>query len=84
MVSELHLGEAFSLRLWLKPKRWEHILNMFFSPVKFDTEQLPPILNALETTNGGQKLVLEVAVSRECSMSFSVNTYANSYIATSG
>ena len=32
--------------------------------VKFDTEQLPPILNALETDNGGQKLVLEVAVSR--------------------
>lgn len=32
--------------------------------VKFDTEKLPPILNALETLNGGQKLVLEVAVSR--------------------
>lgn len=30
--------------------------------VKFDTEQLPPILNALETSNAGQKLVLEVAV----------------------
>ncbi|KAL1983358.1 hypothetical protein VTN96DRAFT_10417 [Rasamsonia emersonii] len=29
--------------------------------VKFDTEQLPPILNALETDNNGQKLVLEVA-----------------------
>ncbi|KXT17371.1 hypothetical protein AC579_3844 [Pseudocercospora musae] len=29
--------------------------------VKFGSEQLPPILNALETTNGGQKLVLEVA-----------------------
>ncbi|KAG9236137.1 alpha-glucan branching enzyme [Amylocarpus encephaloides] len=29
--------------------------------VKFDTEKLPPILNALETDNGGQKLVLEVA-----------------------
>ncbi|OCL07830.1 glycoside hydrolase family 13 protein [Glonium stellatum] len=29
--------------------------------VKFDTEQLPPILNALTTDNGGQKLVLEVA-----------------------
>ncbi|CAK3854396.1 ATP synthase subunit beta, mitochondrial [Lecanosticta acicola] len=29
--------------------------------VKFPTDQLPPILNALETTNGGQKLVLEVA-----------------------
>ena len=30
--------------------------------VKFDTEQLPPILNALETENNGQKLILEVAV----------------------
>jgi len=30
--------------------------------VKFDTEQLPPILNALETDNGGNKLILEVAV----------------------
>merc|ERR1711981_1148183 len=29
--------------------------------VKFDTEQLPAILNALETENNGQKLVLEVA-----------------------
>ncbi|EMF15501.1 ATP synthase subunit beta [Sphaerulina musiva SO2202] len=29
--------------------------------VKFPTDQLPPILNALETTNGGQKLVLEVS-----------------------
>ena len=31
-------------------------------PVKFDTEALPPILNALTTENNGQKLVLEVAV----------------------
>lgn len=31
--------------------------------VKFDTETLPSILNGLETDNGGQKLVLEVAVS---------------------
>ncbi|KXL42717.1 hypothetical protein M433DRAFT_82096 [Acidomyces richmondensis BFW] len=29
--------------------------------VKFDTEQLPPILNALTTDNNGNKLVLEVA-----------------------
>jgi F-type H+-transporting ATPase subunit beta len=29
--------------------------------VKFDSDSLPPILNALETTNNGQKLVLEVA-----------------------
>jgi F-type H+-transporting ATPase subunit beta len=32
--------------------------------VKFDTAKLPPILNALVTTNNNQKLVLEVAVSR--------------------
>lgn len=38
--------------------------NIYLSNVvKFDTEQLPPILNALETENGGQKLILEVAVS---------------------
>jgi F-type H+-transporting ATPase subunit beta len=30
--------------------------------VKFDSDQLPPILNALETENNGQRLVLEVAV----------------------
>lgn len=30
--------------------------------VKFEGENLPLILNALETDNGGQKLVLEVAV----------------------
>ena len=30
--------------------------------MKFDTDALPPILNALETENDGQKLVLEVAV----------------------
>ncbi|KAI9053962.1 hypothetical protein LZ554_002906 [Drepanopeziza brunnea f. sp. 'monogermtubi'] len=29
--------------------------------VKFDTDKLPPILNALETNNGGNKLILEVA-----------------------
>merc|ERR1712093_563809 len=29
--------------------------------VKFDTDKLPPILNALETDNGGQKLILEDA-----------------------
>lgn len=32
------------------------------STVKFDTDKLPPILNALETNNNGHKLVLEVAV----------------------
>jgi hypothetical protein len=36
--------------------------NRWLRAVKFDTEQLPPILNALETDNGGQKLILEVAV----------------------
>lgn len=34
--------------------------------MKFDGENLPPILNALETNNGGQKLVLEVAVCGPC------------------
>jgi hypothetical protein len=34
-----------------------------FNIVKFDTDQLPAILNALETDNGGNRLVLEVAVS---------------------
>ncbi|KAF1989196.1 ATP synthase subunit beta, mitochondrial [Aulographum hederae CBS 113979] len=29
--------------------------------VKFDSDTLPPILNALQTENGGQKLILEVA-----------------------
>lgn len=37
-------------------------LSRFFLTVKFDTEKLPAILNALETQNNGQKLVLEVAV----------------------
>ena len=36
--------------------------TLFLSLVKFDSDTLPPILNALETENGGQKLVLEVAV----------------------
>ena len=30
--------------------------------VKFEGDTLPPILNALETENGGNKLILEVAV----------------------
>lgn len=30
--------------------------------VKFDGEKLPAILNAIETENNGNKLVLEVAV----------------------
>jgi hypothetical protein len=32
------------------------------STVKFGGDTLPPILNALETENNGQRLVLEVAV----------------------
>ena len=43
-----------------RPQLLEKKLTLF--AVKFDTEKLPPILNALETDNGGQKLVLEVAV----------------------
>ena len=39
----------------------KHKLTAVFL-VKFDTDQLPPILNALETDNGGNRLVLEVAV----------------------
>lgn len=35
------------------------------STVKFDTENLPSILNALETQNNGQKLVLEVSVRQD-------------------
>lgn len=38
------------------------ILTRFVCIVKFDSDQLPPILNALETDNGGTKLILEVAV----------------------
>ena len=41
----------------------EHLAEILCQLVKFDTDQLPPILNALETDNGGTKLVLEVAVS---------------------
>jgi F-type H+-transporting ATPase subunit beta len=33
--------------------------------VKFDTEKLPAILNALETENNNQKLVLEVSVRQD-------------------
>ena len=37
-----------------------------YNTVKFDGETLPPILNALETQVGNNKLVLEVAVRRIC------------------
>jgi F0F1-type ATP synthase beta subunit len=38
------------------------ISNALCLAVKFDTDTLPPILNALETENNGQKRILEVAV----------------------
>jgi hypothetical protein len=39
------------------------IIANFVFTVKFDNlDALPPILNALETDNGGNRLVLEVAV----------------------
>lgn len=37
--------------------------KMWHPLVKFDSDTLPPIFNALNTENNGQKLVLEVAVS---------------------
>jgi F-type H+-transporting ATPase subunit beta len=47
-----------------RPSHWTAHRDMALISivVKFDTEQLPPILNALTTTNNGQKLILEVAV----------------------
>jgi hypothetical protein len=47
-------------KLLAKSNQNDMILNCVI--VKFDTDKLPPILNALETMNGGQRLVLEVAV----------------------
>lgn len=41
------------------PRDTDHTDNL---AVKFDGAKLPAILNSLETTNNGQKLVLEVAV----------------------
>ena len=43
--------------------------------VKFDTETLPAILNAITTDNGGQTLVLEVAVCRALRSRCARNTY---------
>ena len=40
----------------------EHEADGHSITVKFDGETLPAILNALETENGGNKLILEVAV----------------------
>lgn len=45
----------------MKASTTAHITNVL--AVKFGSDVLPPILNALETKNGDQKLVLEVAVS---------------------
>lgn len=45
---------------------WRHrclnISRLTVTAVKFETDQLPAILNALETDNGGNKLILEVSV----------------------
>jgi hypothetical protein len=43
-------------------RRLEGFAELTISSVKFDGDQLPPILNALTTDNQGNKLVLEVAV----------------------
>lgn len=51
--------------------------------VKFETENLPPILNALTTENGGQKLVLEVAVCG-AGIGWVVSALADMELATSG
>ena len=43
--------------------KWKYNdMILIYLLVKFDTDKLPPILNALETMNGEQRLVLEVAV----------------------
>jgi hypothetical protein len=49
-----------NIRASLQGASQQHDAN--YNIVKFDTDKLPPILNALETDNGGQRLVLEVAV----------------------
>lgn len=47
-------------------ERWSRLdiprTNIWYPLVKFDSDKLPPIFNALNTENNGQKLVLEVAV----------------------
>lgn len=49
----------------LEPEAFLHWIHAHYwwQLVKFDTDTLPPILNALTTENNGQKLILEVAVS---------------------
>lgn len=71
-LERLGQGWQDSLRHWCRRGREgmaaPELLHAFRSfgqgtdASQFGSEQLPPILNALETTNGGQKLVLEVAV----------------------
>lgn len=51
--------------------------------VKFDSAKLPPILNALETDNGGQKLVLEVAVCQHVDLNRDIKALTGT-TATSG
>lgn len=48
-------------QLTILSKHHQQIL-IDFPTVKFDGDNLPLILNALETENNGQRLVLEVAV----------------------
>ena len=54
-----------SLKCFLLPNTSTRTQLKDLSIVKFDTDQLPPILNSLETSNNGQKLVLEVAVGEQ-------------------
>ena len=50
-------------RNWEREYNFYWLFRLLLLLVKFDTAKLPPILNALTTDNGGQKLVLEVSVS---------------------
>jgi F-type H+-transporting ATPase subunit beta len=60
-VVELKLKASFWNRRRSLESRASSLIFVF--PVKFDNlDALPPILNALETDNGGNRLVLEVAV----------------------
>ena len=58
---DLFFTQAFKFQA---PSFCIHI-RTYASLVKFENiDNLPPILNAIETQNGGQKLILEVAVSK--------------------
>ena len=53
--------------------------------VKFEgQDQLPPILNALETDNGGNKLILEVAVREKHQQDIPLGWKLMLCVATSG